>query len=224
MTPNPQPEEIDPRTLKLIVGVIAISLPILTSRCASVPLKSISESYYETGWSHSIFIGFLFAIAAFLMAYNGVEPHEKPLSKGASVAALGVALFPCDCGHDPNVVPYVHGLSAAAMFIALAFFCRAFYRRARKKAREKGYAEADRRAVIYVLSGVAIVLSIVVLAIDYASGHRLSAGFPTLTFWGEAVALVAFGVAWLTASKTVPGLAGPAEHFSPLRENNPPAR
>lgn len=223
MTPTPQREEIDPRTLKLIVGVIAISLAILTSAFSSHGLRSISESYYENGWSHSIFIGFLFAIASFLLAYNGVNPKERRLSLIAAVAALGVALFPCDCGHDPNVVPYLHGLSAAAMFIVLAYFCRAFYGRAREKARTKGYKEADRRAVIYVISGGAIVLSIAVLALDFALDHRLSAGFPALTFWGETVALVAFGIAWLTASKCLPGLAGKDEHFSPLRADNPPA-
>lgn len=219
MLSTPKHQEIDPRTLKLIVGVIAISLPILTSRFASVALKSISESYYENGWSRSIFIGFLFAIASFLLAHNGVTKNEMILSKIAAVAGLGVALFPCDCGHDPDVVPIVHGLSAAVMFVVLAYFCLAFY----KRAKAKHYPQAEVRAAIYVASGLVIVASIVVLALDYFLGHSLSARIERLVFYGESAALVAFGVAWLTASKVLPGLTRQDERFSPLREDNPPA-
>ena len=70
MPVQPYPE-IDHRTMKLIVGVVALSLASLTNFFASRPLASISESYYEIGLSHVIFIGFLCAIAAFLLAYNG---------------------------------------------------------------------------------------------------------------------------------------------------------
>ena len=72
MLEAPKREEIDHRTIKLIVGVIALSLATLTGAFAGTPIASISASYYEGGWSQTIFIGFLFAIAAFLLAYNGL--------------------------------------------------------------------------------------------------------------------------------------------------------
>ena len=90
--------EIDHRTLKLIVGVVAWSLAGLTSVFSPEPLDSISAAYHAGGWSQTIFIGFLFAIAAFLLAYNGYSKHEMVASKVAAVAGLGVALFPCGCG------------------------------------------------------------------------------------------------------------------------------
>src|SRR5215207_8691751 len=98
MSLRPVRDEIDHRTIKLIVGVVAISLPFLTSGFAGSTITSISASYYEGGWSQSIFVGFLFAISAFLMAYNGLTPSEMALSKVAAGASLGVALFPCECG------------------------------------------------------------------------------------------------------------------------------
>jgi hypothetical protein len=61
-------EEIDHRTIKLIVVIIAISLAGHTNLFAKSPLSSISAVYYEGGWSQSILIGFLFAIAALLVA------------------------------------------------------------------------------------------------------------------------------------------------------------
>lgn len=229
MLSTPKQQEIDPRTLKLIVGAIAISLPFLTYAFAAGELASISASYYQDTWSRTIFIGFLFAIASFLLAHNGVTKNEMILSKIASVAGLLVALFPCEPPdgdgtaaigpQDPNHVPYVHGAAAAVMFVVLAFFCVAFYRRAKVKARTLGFREANRRAAIYVLCFVAIVLAILALALDFFLDHRFSNGTDFI-FWGEAVALVAFGIAWFTASKVVPALAGP-EHFSPLRADNP---
>src|SRR5205814_48060 len=97
----PHRPEIDHRTMKLIVGIIALSLASLTSFFATTAITSISASYYESGWSHVIFIGFLFAIAAFLLAYNGYTQLQMVSSKIAGVATLCIALFPCDCDrHD----------------------------------------------------------------------------------------------------------------------------
>ena len=145
MIPAVERPEIDHRTLKLLVGLIALTLAPLTSSLASVPIDSISASYYEAGWSRSIFIGFLFAIASFLAAYNGESRLEMGMSKVAAVAALGVALFPCGCGRPDIGLQVLHFGSAAVMFGVLALFCRVFYRRAH----DKGWTEANRRAWIY---------------------------------------------------------------------------
>ncbi len=196
-------QEIDHRTIKLIVGIVSLSLAGLTSAFATTAI--------------TFFIGFLFAIAAFLLAYNGLSLIEMILSKVAASAALGVALFPCECGGHPALVPYVHGASAAVMFLILTYFCYAFY----KRARQKGYREANVRATIYASCGVAILGSILVLAFDHFSGGELSQRIPRLEFYGESVGLIAFGISWLTASRTVPVLTRQDERFSPLREANP---
>ncbi|GAP34317.1 hypothetical protein [Piscinibacter sakaiensis] len=217
MTPSTQRPEIDHRTLKLIVGVIALSFAGLTSWFAASRIESISASYYEGGWSQSFFIGFLFAVAAFLLAYNGQTRTELVLAKVAAVAALGVALYPCACAGHAARLPYVHGLSAAVLFLILAFFCLGFYRRARGKHRR----EADRRAVVYAVCGVLMLAAIAVLGLDVLLGGAWSRRIPRLVFVGEATALVAFGVSWLTASRTLPGLAANDERFRPLRSVNP---
>ena len=217
MSITPKHQEIDHRTIKLIVGIVAISLAGLTSAFATSAITSISASYYEGGWSQSIFIGFLFAIAAFLLAYNGLSFLEMILSKLASVAALGVALFPCECGSHLAPVPHVHGASAAVMFLILAYFCYAFY----KRARAKGYPQANMRAAIYTICGVSILLSIAALAVDHFSNGSLSQNFPRLVFYGEATGLIAFGISWLSSSKTIPLITRKDERFSPLRMTNP---
>lgn len=207
MPAKPPHPEIDHRTMKLIVGIIALSLASLTSVFAKSRLSSISASYHEGGWSQVIFIGFLFAIAAFLLAYNGYTRPQMISSKVAAVAALCIALFPCDCGGKPQIVKYVHGISAAVLFVILAFFCSVFYRRAIGK----GNAEAKSRALIYACCGVVILLSIVVLGANFLSGGIGTAKIPRLTFYGEAAALVAFGVSWLAASHYLPVITSKQE-------------
>jgi len=212
MLSAPTKPEIEEHTIKLIVGLMAISLGSLTSFFSASSIPSISASYYEGGTAQAIFVGFLFAEAALLVSYNGQTRTEMILSKIASVAALLVALFPCGCGEHPQIVPYVHGISAAVMFVILAFFCYGFFERAKAK----GHAQAKARASIYVLCGLAIVLSILLLAADHLFGGRLSASVPRLTFYGERTALIAFGISWLTASRVIPVLTRADERFAPL--------
>jgi hypothetical protein len=199
--------EIDHRTTKLIVGVIALSLASLTSAFAREPIASISASYYESGWSSVIFIGFLFAIAAFLLAYNGYNRLQMVLSKIAAAAALGIALFPCGCGGHQELIENVHGASAAVMFIILAVFCYVFFRRAMSKPGP----QAKGRALIYAVCGLVIAISIALLAGDFLSGGAGTARIPRLTFYGEMAALLAFGVSWLAASHYLPVITSKAE-------------
>ena len=210
---QPVKEEINHQTIKLLVGVIALSLGSLTDLFADEPLSSISASYYEGGWSQTFFVGFLFAIAAFLMAYNGHSKTEMMLAKVAAIAAAGAAMFPCNCPEavgncrtDMALIPGLHGLFAAILFIILAVFCRLFYQRAGTKA-EQGNVEARCRQFVYVVCGVVIVLSMAWIAL-----HALT-GFlgPRAVFYGETAALISFGVSWLTASRALPLLAKPDE-------------
>ena len=212
LLPTPKKEEIDHRTLKLLVGVIALTLGNLTRFFAESEITSISASYCEGGWSQSIFVGFLFAIAAFLLAYNGLSRSEMLMSKFAAVAALGVALFPTSCEGQPEIIPYVHFGSAAVMFLILAYFCYVFY----KRAMAKGYPEAKLRASIYVLCGIVIIAAMLIMVFDKVTGRVLSSRIPSLVFQCERAALVAFGISWLTASKVLPVLTRSDERFSPL--------
>jgi membrane protease YdiL (CAAX protease family) len=212
--------EIDHRTLKLVVGLTALLLPVLTNLFAHPGLTSISAGYYETGPSQTIFIGSLFAIASFLLAYNGENRPQMILSKVACVAALGITLFPCHCGNcgdHCSTFNVLHYASAAVMFLVLAYFCYAFYR----KALSKGHREARMRAGIYAVCGIAIFIAIFALAFDGLT-HALRDRWPDFTFYGEAAGLWAFGFSWLVASRVLPIITREDERFSLLRENNPP--
>ena len=214
--------EIDSHIMKLIVGVIALTLASLTAFFAPSQLTSISASYHAGGWSRDIFVGFLFAIGAFLLAYNGKDwPWEMVLAKVAAFAAAGVAMFPCDCDTGNEIVPHVHYVAAAVMFTILAAFCGMFYRRARAKHKRT----ADWRAYIYAACGVVLMLAVAVLAYNAFTGGSLTARWNLLVFYAEAAALIAFGVSWLVASRVLPVITGPEEriHLLPKRPAGVPA-
>ena len=193
--------EISHHTLRFIVGFIAIMLASLTSALSQTRPDSISESYWDPGhWPRNIFVGFLFAISSFLFAYNGDNSLEKYLSKLAAVATLGVALFPCGCKCNEEIVPKVHYVSAAIMFGILFAFCCFFY----KKAKRKETAEANVRSVIYGLCGAAILVAILGMFVDFVSKGYLSEAIHRFVFFAEMTALVAFGIAWLIASRAFP--------------------
>ena len=115
---QPTRVEIDHRTIKLLVGVIAIALPVLVSWIAAPDrLTSVSESYWIPHWPRTIFIGFLFAIAAFLSAYNGRSTSEMVASKVAAIAGVLIPMLPCGCEGNAQIIPGVHYTAAAAMLL-----------------------------------------------------------------------------------------------------------
>lgn len=240
---------VDVRTLRLLIGGIAVGLAILVQAVSPWPLTSISGSYFAGDWPRNFFVGCLFFIAGFLIAYNGEQHIEAWLSKIAAIAAIGVATFPCDCpveatrrgtamlqclGENIDRYPDVskclmrfqeikgaHYTSALVMFGILAAFCYIFYARAKKKEDERRTA-ARRRMVVYSISLVSIVLAIVALLFDYFSHGKISDAWSTFVFWGEFVGLVSFGVSWITASHVVPGLAHEQrERYRPFKRANP---
>ena len=192
--------EIDYRTMKMGVGIIAIGLAYLTNITAGGNLPSISDSYHVGGLASTIFVGCLFVISAFLIAYNGKSNLEFWLSKISAVAAIGIAIFPCKCEIYPELVTGAHGISAAIMFLALVCFCIIFLRRALAK----GHPEALMRAGVYTICFLVIMAAIITIAVDGMFGGFIKNKINNIVFYGERAGLIAFGLSWLTASHVLP--------------------
>ena len=90
-------EEIDQQRMAFMVGAVAVGLPLLLlfvglflSTCWYF---SISHYYYSQFWG-SVFIGCLFFIGTYLLAWQGQSRGERILANIAGPFAWGIALFP----------------------------------------------------------------------------------------------------------------------------------
>jgi hypothetical protein len=206
---TPQRNDIDHRVLKLMVGLVGLFLASATSFFSSDTILSISQSHCYGGWARDFFVGTMFAIAAFMAAYNGFSRKEMWVAKVTALAAVGVAWFPTRCPTQDEIIPGAHVISSVIMFLMLAMLCRIFYLRAKSR----GLVRANRRAVLYAVCGFAILIAMGLVAIDHFLGSPVKSVIPRLEFYCQQVALIAFGVAWLAASHIVPWLTAPEERW-----------
>ncbi|MEA2001270.1 MAG: DUF998 domain-containing protein [Actinomycetota bacterium] len=194
--------------LRKFIGALGVGLPVvlpigvavLGSRAVLQP----SISHYVGTIMRGVFVGVLFAIGVFLFSYVGYgpwdgkrryEPGDNVAGNVASVFALGVALFPTNSGND--LVRSLHFLSAAALFIALAYISIHLF----TKTGETTTDQKRRRNKLYRVCGWFMIGCIVAIAIYnwFLQDTRLADIKPV--FWLEALALWAFGWAWFVKGK-----------------------
>ena len=197
-------------TLRKAVGVLGISLPFVLSLGALMIFRvrapeSISAFYY-TGMG-DVFVGTLCAIGVFLLAYKGHDRCDELAGAFAGVCAIGVALFPTTPSVDPTTlekaIGAAHLVFAALFFLTLAYFSLCLFTKTDKErtpTRQKIW-----RNRVYRACGYTIVAGIVLIAV-YAllpEGIEkvLSAYNPVC--WLESIAVVAFGMSWLTKGETI---------------------
>lgn len=196
----------DYRALRLLMGVIAFSLSPVVSFISTSPPSSISASYYTE--ARDAFIGMLFVVSAFLLAYNGHTFRQAIASKVAAVAAVGVALFPTSCdGCSADMSAAIHTVAAITLFSILAYFCLGPFRE--KTKRQTG--KKKRRAVIYLVCGWVMVVAMVIGLIAKVALSDAVVEAQRIIYIVEAVALTAFGVGWIVAGKYLPVLVDDIE-------------
>ncbi len=200
----------DYRALRLLLGSIMFALPLLVIWISSTPLPSISASYYTE--ARDVFVGSLFIVAALLAAYNGRTIHEEVISNIGAVAAICVALSPTSCDGCPNdTKAIVHYAAAVVLFSVTVYFC--FVPFQRKKPDE--LAKRSIRKIIYWVCGSLIIVSMVSIGAAEFALSEVTMKSLAVTFWGEFLALWAFGVAWIVASKVLPFIVDEDERYRP---------
>ncbi len=203
----------DYRGLRLLMGLIALTLPEIAVALAGKSLTSISASYYSN--ARDMVVGQLFVVGAFLFAYNGHSNNESYASKIASLAAICVASFPTTCDGCPvGAYSIVHNAAAALLFSILAYFCFIPFQKGIRGKPGKGKA---RRKWIYFICGSVMIGCIVVIAMAnlFVAPETVTAW--RITFWGESLALTAFGIAWIASGKTFRLIADEEEIYHPFR-------
>ena len=200
--------------LRRTVGILALSLPFVLAggvillaligpgHALPQPLiqRSISDYYYSPMGNY--LTGSLGAIAAFLICSRGYDLTDEITGYLAGAFTLGVALFPSVNPRSPAHtrlqlnIQLAHTAFAALMFLFLAYFCLFLFCKSctdRTITRRKLH-----RNKIYKVCGLVIVACILVMvSLPFKAVARLLEPIDALLY-SESLALMAFGVAWLT--------------------------
>lgn len=191
------------KRLRLGIGLVGIWLPFVVTIGHSVHVgqftlpSSISGAYYTS--MRDVFVGSMSAVGVFLLFYRSSRASDI-LGTIAGLAAIAVALFPTKpdaidlmlvSTDSPSRV--VHTVAAAVLFLSLAAFCFFLFPMGAKPGRK----------TIYYLSGVAIVagFALALLGSQILPDDVERSIHPL--FWGETVAIVAYGVAWFAKSNAL---------------------
>lgn len=219
------------RLLAGLVGFVALSLPIsliVFGEWFTEGRSSISSYYYESIVLSDIFVGGLFLVGGLMLTYRGNSQWASRLATSGGVLAMLVGAFPtngwtrcatlysslgvdqCDPEKGgpeflPQFAKYIHVPSAIVLFIVLALFCYFVFLKPRTRLAFDGTEEDNSgdsskklRNLIYWLCLLALLGAMAVIALHLTGLVSLP---DDIVFWGEAVGLVAFGIAWLTHSR-----------------------
>jgi len=212
---------VDYLKLRRYLGILAITLPLILIAGNGWTVEPSISHYYYTNMT-VVFTSVLFAFGLVLIAYKGYPKEDYEIISDniitnlAGILAIIVAVIPT-CGelgmegvpnwHQSNLYDKIH-LISAGLFICLMGLM-AFHqfpkeiRRIEKEGLDPLGNEANqirRRIKIYKLCGVMVWLAVAFLI--FVRIFKIEF-YSTDTFWGETVALLFYGIAWLTKSTSL---------------------
>ncbi|MGQ0712832.1 MAG: hypothetical protein ACT4PJ_03765 [Gemmatimonadaceae bacterium] len=218
------------RVHRQLIGYVGLALPILLLVITWLrrdhpdqPWRwhgSIS-AYYYTG-AVAAFVGLLVALALFLFAYRGYKNKYQLVDRLAAMiagaAALGVAFFPTRAPDGfaaaawwTETTGVLHYVSALVLFAMFAVFSLWLFRLTGSG--EQPAADKQNRNFVYLLCGIAIVVSIVWAGV--AGMSKKSILVP------ESIALVAFAVSWLVKGRVDKSIADTARSIGSKVKGKP---
>lgn len=197
-------------SLRRAIGLLGACLPFVLAIGLFVlyrkGLQGSISGYYHTEM-RDVFVGTLCAIGVFLLSYRGYESKDRIAGNFASAFAIGTALFPTTPDLNPTrldkVKGAIHLISAALFFLTLAYFSLRLFTKTDPK-----FAPTPRkldRNRVYLVCGYTIVAAIALIAIYkiFPDGAEKLLGEFKPVFWLESIAVVAFGISWLTKGETI---------------------
>jgi hypothetical protein len=190
--------------LRKAVGWIGILLPFALMTGMSlifkgdVIQKTISQ-YYYTGM-RDVLTGSLCAIALFMFYYKGYDKWDNWIGNLAGIFALGIAWFPTSLMEPQDTIGNIHFISASAFFIILAGF--SLFRFTLTEKDKSLTKQKLNRNIIYRICGLVMLVCLISIVIYFKFFH-IAGSQSHFVFWGETIALIAFGVSWLTKGGTL---------------------
>lgn len=193
-------------SLRKAVGFIGLFLPLVLALgkilfgVAGLE-TSISAYYYSS--MRNVFVGSLSAIGIFLMSYRGFDRKDLIAGKLAGLSAITAALFPTspsDALAGSWTSP-IHFMAAVLLFLTLAYFSLCLFRKTDPS--KPPTPQKLKRNKVYAVCGYLILASIAGAGLSFALRKYPFFDLYRPVFWFEAVAVVSFGVSWLTKGEAI---------------------
>ena len=203
------------QTLRRLLGELGILLPLVLFVFNGFSIESSISHYYYTQ-AGTIFTSILVAFGLFLFTYRGHKINKIPENKEwisdngltniGGVLAVITALIPTAFGadyqhncvhllcHNERLLEIIHLLSAVGflgIMGGMAFF------KFTLSPKENG----DWRRTLYKAAGLIVWGCIGLMAVYLYLRHQQIISFKNGIFWGETMALVSFGTAWLVKGR-----------------------
>lgn len=211
--------------LRLLVGSVGIVLPIALIVCGGTfvdgwtDLRGSLSAYYHSGM-RDVFVGSLYAVAAFLVTYKIVELRfDGVVGSLAGLSAFVVATFPTDVPRDvaapatplqtelgETTVSRIH-YGAAIAFIGFLTLISVYYAIDEGRRRQGVGRYGPRFWLVYHSVLAAFMVGAVVYMV-LANGVEVLPHEYSLLI-GESVAIAAFGASWLAKGAEWRMLRGP---------------
>jgi hypothetical protein len=212
--PGQRPDDLSGYRHRQVIGYLGLALPVLLVQLVRLRPNAASDrwsgnsisAYYWTG-AVSLFVGLLAALSLFLLTYRGYANESRKYDRGvaiiAGVAAAVVALFPTTPPSGMAPLPWwggwiarTHEGAAIILFAMFAVFSLWLFRKTAPG--EQPSPDKTRRNAIYLLCGIAIVVSMGWAIVAGRSGRSI--------FWPESSALIFFALSWLVKGRAARSL------------------
>ena len=182
--------------LGLFFPVILILWVLVFSDCTNIQ-NAISDYYYTK--AGDVFVGLIFAISWFLIAYKGYDKPDHWLTSFAGFCAILVALLPTGQNMDEQCsirdLDELAWRTTAHNILAILFFLTLAYISFFQFTKTSGNITSEKvdRNKIYRICAIIMVVALVFIPV-----FSVFPIFPNVIFWMEWVAMAAFGFSWLT--------------------------
>ena len=160
----------------------------------------VSMSAYYYSHMRNVLVGVVCGISLFLFCYHGYKWYDSLSSKLAALFALGIAFFPTSATNDKtDIISKLHYITSGIFFVILAFMSIFLF----TKSSGDMTSQKKKRNRVYKICGIIMLISVAGIPI---------AGFDSIwdkikhlkpTFFLETIALVAFGISWMTKGEAI---------------------
>ncbi|MCH8054878.1 MAG: DUF998 domain-containing protein [Deltaproteobacteria bacterium] len=197
-------------TLRKAIGLLGTSFPFVLLLGGVIffqtEIQNSISSYYHTGMG-DVFVGTLCVIGFFLLSYKGYERADDIAGDWGCIFAVGMALFPTTpdnpASGDARFIGYIHFAFAALFFLTLIYFSLFLFTKT-DQSRPPTKRKLQRNKV-YKVCGYTMSLCIAIIFIYYLLPDKAVLHIEVYkpVFWLEAIAVVAFGISWLTKGEAI---------------------